>query len=179
MPVSEEWKPIEGYEGRYSISNLGRVKRNACVIVDKNGFDRKLGEKILKGTKCSNGYRAVPLSDKGVVSHPLIHRLVASAFISNDENLPVVNHKDHNRANNVATNLEWCTRSENTQYAHMNDRKAAKQKLTVDQVRYIKDNAISGKNRHHRGNVRQLAEMFGVSIQTVQHIIAGRTWSYI
>ena len=100
----EFWKRIENWE-RYEVSNLGRI-RNA-----------ETGKEI-KTRSDKEGYRLVTFSINNVQSTKKVHRLVAAAFIPNDENKPQVNHKDGNRANNNAENLEWCTSSENHLHAY-------------------------------------------------------------
>lgn len=100
--MSEEiWKDIEGYEGLYQVSNLGRFKSVFRYF------------KILKCTKYKDGYVRVDLYKNGKVKRYLAHRLVAQTFIPNPQNKPQVNHIDENKENNCIENLEWCTRSEN------------------------------------------------------------------
>ena len=96
--MEEIWKPVEGYNGRYEVSNHGRVKSYAQ--------DTKKG-KIKNGHPTFRGYRQILLYDgNGTKKWYPIHRLVASAFIENPDNLPQVNHKDENKANNFVDNLE-------------------------------------------------------------------------
>ena len=99
----EEWKDITGYEGLYLVSNLGNIK------------SVKTGK--LK-SKCDNGrgYQVVNLYKNGKQKMHTVHRLVATAFIENPENLPEVNHKDENKKNNSIENLEWCTTEYNQKY---------------------------------------------------------------
>jgi carboxypeptidase C (cathepsin A) len=92
--MEEIWKDIEGYEGLYQVSKMGRVQ-------------------LYKNNK---GYK-----------HFQIHRLVAMAFIPNPDNLPQINHKDENKANNRVDNLEWCTRKYNHNYGTINIRISQKQ----------------------------------------------------
>lgn len=110
--MQEEWRDIQGYEGLYQVSNLGRVRS-----VNKKGSDgRKIKGKILKGGSFSNDYLFVCLRKKSSNKNHLIHRLVASHFLTNPNNYNVVNHIDGIKTNNIFTNLEWCTQSENLKH---------------------------------------------------------------
>lgn len=110
--MTEIWKDIEGYEGLYQVSNLGRVKS----FYGKNG---KLigGAKLLSGKADKNGYREVRLCKKGVVSYKRVHRLVAEHFVHGDNSLQI-NHIDGDKNNNSFDNLEWVTPKENSIHAH-------------------------------------------------------------
>ena len=101
----EIWLDIEGYEGRYLVSNFGRVK---SLITNK----------ILNQYKDRYGYLRVILSLNGKQKIYLVHRLVAKAFIPNPENKLEVNHKDGNKENNHVDNLEWVTSKENVKHAY-------------------------------------------------------------
>ena len=108
----EIWKPIKNYEGCYEISNLGRVKSLSRQV--KGG--RTTEELILKPIKNSHGYLQVDLCLNGKMKHHKIHRLVAEAFISKDDDTKnTVNHKDYNKHNNCVDNLEWLSNRENVQ----------------------------------------------------------------
>lgn len=96
----EIWKDIDGFEGRYQVSNLGNVRsllRNPTKILHQ----------ALNGKKT---YRRISLYKNRILTSHCVHRLVAAAFISNPNNLPEVNHKDWNTLNNNVNNLEWCDR---------------------------------------------------------------------
>lgn len=105
----ETWKDIKGYEGLYKISSNG----NVCSLdrIDSAGR-RKLG-RLLVACDNGNGYLYVTLCKDCTKKHKYIHRLVAAHFIDNIYNCVEVNHKDENKSNNSADNLEWCTRIEN------------------------------------------------------------------
>jgi hypothetical protein len=114
--VEEIWKPIEGYEGLYEVSNLGRIRRRKFV----NMYGSKDKIIILEPQKRKNGYMQVILRDKERFSERLVHRVVAMAFLPKVDGKEFVNHKDGNKTNNRANNLEWCTRSENMIHAYRN-----------------------------------------------------------
>jgi hypothetical protein len=100
----EIWKPIIGFEGLYEVSNLGRVR----------SLRRKI---IMSARKRNDGYMSCTLSNGGIVKNKLIHRLVAEAFIPNNEDKPEVNHVDGNKQNNFKNNLQWVTASENQRHS--------------------------------------------------------------
>lgn len=125
----EIWKAVKDHEGKYEVSSLGRVKRLARVIEDSLGRKRPIQSKILVPFMLNSGYQAVKLGDK----HYLIHRLVAGAFIPNPDGKPQVNHKDENKLNNHADNLEWMTKKENEHYGTAIQRRAEKQSKKVYQ----------------------------------------------
>lgn len=118
----ESWRDIKGYEGYYQVSNLGRVRSLDRIIVVN---DRRYKEprritrrgRILKDYSNGTDRLMVILrkSDKG--KNISVHRLVAQTFIANPDNLPVVNHLNHNYRDNRVANLEWCTYSANTRHA--------------------------------------------------------------
>lgn len=115
--MEEVWKEITGYDGRYEISNFGRVRSYAQ--------DSKVG-KIKIGNPTHKGYRTILLYDgKGGSKWYPVHRLVANAFLENPDNLPQVNHKDEDKTNNCVENLEWCTNKYNTNYGTRGDRVSA------------------------------------------------------
>ena len=116
---SEIWLPISGYEGKYEVSNYGRIR--SVTRVDSENHIRK--GQIMK-QKYYRGYARVALRDGKKQKEYLVHRLVAIAFIPNPNNLPQVNHKDCNTKNNVVSNLEWCDASYNINYADRNKKVA-------------------------------------------------------
>lgn len=114
----EIWKDIIGFEGKYAVSNKGRVKslefKRKC---GKNGsYTNK--EKILSFYVNNTGYYKITLLKNKNKIYPYIHRLVAESFIKNTLNKPCVNHIDGNKLNNYVSNLEWVTFSENSEHMY-------------------------------------------------------------
>jgi hypothetical protein len=113
----EEWKAIEGYEGYYQISNLGKVK-SLSRKREGNGKKGIIKERILKTTTNSDGYHCVKLYKNGIKTTYRVHRIVAETFINGIKGKDFVNHRDGNKSNNKVENLEWCTFSENIRHAY-------------------------------------------------------------
>jgi hypothetical protein len=103
----EEWREIKGFEGKYWVSNMGRIRNKTKVL--KVYTDKQEYVKINLGNK-NNAKR--------------VHRLVAETFIPNPDNLPFVNHRNEIRNDNRVVNLEWCTHEYNVNYGTAQERKA-------------------------------------------------------
>ena len=116
MEEKEIWVDIEGYEGYYQVSNMGRVRSVERTVWDNRGYYKTVHEKILRTRKNGYGYVLITLNQAGKSKTYTVHRLVASAFLDNSDNLPEVNHKDEDKQNNCADNLEYCSRSYNNTY---------------------------------------------------------------
>ena len=121
--MQEIWKDIEGYEGLYQVSNLGRVK-SVDRYVDWYGSKQfKRGRIIAQRKRRKNSsYLSVSLWKDNKPLAITVHRLVAIAFVPNPEGKPQVNHIDENPENNRADNLEWVTAYENMHYNALIDR---------------------------------------------------------
>jgi len=126
----EEWRDIAGYEGMYQVSNLGRV-RSLDRFVECSNSRRFYKGRILSAEMDDKGYIRVLLSVAGKRRSCMVHRLVATAFLDNSENLPEVNHKDENPANNALDNLEWCTKQYNLEYGTGRTRSIQSHKVSV------------------------------------------------
>lgn len=113
----EIWKDIPGFEGRYQVSNMGRVRSVDRVVraVSKTGreYERKVQGTVLSPGNC-RGYQIVNLSQTGTIA---VHLLVARAFVAGFTPGLEVNHKDGNKKHNAAANLEWTTRQGNQMHA--------------------------------------------------------------
>lgn len=124
----EVWKDVKGYEGRYQVSNFGRVKSLERKVLTrrKNGYYyNTVPEKVLKPTLSTGktgGYPTVKLMKDNKGKTVKVHRLVAEAFIPNPNNYSDVNHKDEDKTNNHVSNLEWCSRKYNNEYGTRKNR---------------------------------------------------------
>lgn len=107
--MEEIWKDVVGYEGKYMVSNLGDVK--------SLNYRKTAREKMLKTQSVRHGYLQVRLSLNGKIKFFYVHRLVAAAFLENQENLLEVNHINECKTDNRVENLEWCTHEYNIQYS--------------------------------------------------------------
>jgi len=114
--MTEEFRDIKGFEGRYQVSNLGRVyslpKQKGVSYVNS---DSPL--MVLKNNLSTTGYYRVNLGRGNMF---MIHRLVAESFIPKIDGKKCVNHKDGDKLNNHIDNLEWCTQGENIAHARLN-----------------------------------------------------------
>lgn len=118
--TKEVWRDIEGYEGLYQVSNMGRVKS----LGRKDRFGRVIKERILEPAVTHNGYLRVGLHIDGKRKMLRVHRLVCEAFHENPDNKSEVNHVNEDKTDNRACNLEWSTRTENCNHGSRNERVA-------------------------------------------------------
>ena len=119
---NEQWKDIDGYDGAYQVSDLGRVRSH------------KSGEwRVLIGRKDKDGYLLVCLCKGGKAKNYKVHRLVAQAFIPNDdESKTIINHIDNSdKQNNRASNLEWCDYQYNNTYDNIHLRRKNSKRLKL------------------------------------------------
>lgn len=175
--MEEVWKPILGYEGVYSVSNLGRVRREAY---------------IMKGGKTVDGYPQHKLSNKGKIKTIQVHKLVALAFIGPKPSpTHEVNHKNGIKTENIVTvpynnndtrtNLEYTTPQRNKQHAKelglykkaIGENNGGGKKLKEEQVVEIKRLLATKKSDN------SIAELFGVCQATIWRIRKRIIWKHI
>ena len=169
----EIWKDIPGYEGKYQVSNMGKVKSLGRTIhsSNQNGeFDFQIKERILKPGKHDRaGHLTVVLNDPR--KSWLVHQLVMLAFAGTPLSGKVVCHNNGNPADNRLENLRYDTQSENVLDVLHAGR--AWKKLTEDDVQAIRFGAWCGIS------VTELGYMFGVAHQTISKVLTGRTFSWL
>lgn len=133
--IQEIWKDIKDYEGLYQVSNLGRIRSLDKMVWNGQSYWEMKGKILIPG-KDKDGYLQIGLYKNKKRKGFKIHRLVSEYFIENEENKPEVNHKDGNKQNNNANNLEWVTSSENSTHAY---------NIGLLKVKKGKENPLFGK----------------------------------
>lgn len=170
----EEWKDLAGFEEYYKISNYSRIKRKprSWRSGRKGGAYKTLGWGMVKQRRLKGGYVKATLCKDWDKRSYSVHVLEAKTFVPNPNNLPVVNHKDLNKDNNSAENLEWTTYSENTKHWIENtgyDFKGHKfaKKLTQEQEIQIKE----FKQKNMSMTTRQIANALGFTYNQVRRVL--------
>lgn len=162
--MDEKWLPVNGYEGLYEISSLGRVRGKSGVI--KLGVDRK-------------GYVIVSLSKKSSPKKRYVAKLVLETFVGPRPMGHVVCHGPAGKTDNSVSNLCWGTWSKNMGDDRVRDgvsnrgERNGMSKLTEIDVKFIRHWLKSGFD------YKQIAKVFGVSRQTVSGIKFGHRWSWV
>ena len=126
----------------------------------------------MKSRAQNSGYQMLILRNKGKRKAMLVHRLVAMAFVPNPDGLPCVNHKDGNKSNNCASNLEWCTHSENLSHAHKSRLHRSGGRLTDRQATAMRRLMQYGMSS------TQLSKLTGFSLTYLGHIKHGRLYKH-
>lgn len=139
--MKEEWKDVVGFEGRYEVSNLGRVR---SFVSSYNGKQPKFPKIKILRQSINRGYHRVALIAKnGKYYNMLVHRLVASAFIGDCTDMEI-NHIDCDKSNNCVENLEICTQSQNTIHAYKHGLMKPCNNGLWKKIELIKDGNIIG-----------------------------------
>jgi len=168
-PAVEVWKDIEGFEGRYEVSSLSRVRsvvRKVRFTHLGKDYTHTMGGNIISQSIGSTGYYRVRLFLNHTESKTLfVHRLVAEAFIPNPDNLPEVNHKDECKTNNLPSNLEWCDKKYNINYG------TGKYKSADSRSRKVEQLTIDGQHVAFYPSIRAAARAINVNFAHVQKAV--------
>lgn len=171
----ELWKTVATYPHSiwYEVSSEGRVRRRGGL--DCAGRNRQA--RMCK-IHCTGQYMQVSLSSERERSYPLVHRLVAEAFIPNPANLPQVHHRNFDKSDNRLVNLEWVSARKNHDLSVSDCPKwygenHYKARLTIEDVKAIR------RRRANGDKIRTLADEFGVRNAAISAIVARRIWKSV
>ena len=165
-PMMLTWIGVPEFEEFYEVSTEGQIRRLAHKIPHWRGGLRNWPARDINPGTDRNGYRLVTLNGGGKTCSTTVHRIVAKAFIPNPENLPEVDHKDLDRGNNKADNLQWVERIQNVPRGE----RVAASKLTEEQVLEIRKSGLLQK---------ELGDIYGVDPSTISRIKSREYWSHI
>lgn len=178
--MREIWKDVPSFEGYYQASNLGRIRTVDRIGPTCYGATRKLKGRVVAVNGGKRGYLRVSSHKYGVM---FAHRLVAMAWVPNPHGLPVINHIDGNKSNNIPSNLEWCTQPDNVRHGFrtgltpikilQKGDKSIAAKLTEEKVALIKRRIINGER------AVDLAKEYWVGPSTIAELKAGRSWGHV
>lgn len=163
----ENWKDIEGYEGLYQASDLGRVK-SLQRVVERNGKESLPIKESILSQKIDQGYLRVSLTNKNKERQMhSVGRLVGKCFVSNPKNLPEINHKFGDKLDNRANQLEWTDRVGNQVHAY--NAGLRRKKIT-------REIALKIRVSYPKIKTPTLSKMYGLSTGTISSIIRKKIW---
>ena len=170
--MEEIWKDIEGYEGRYQVSNLGRVKALPRTVEGHNQhgkWTRTEPAKIMAQKLQNTDRYQVSLRDAdGKRTTFYVHRLVAMAFVPGYFEGATVNHKNEDHHDNRADNLEWMTKEENNAYGTHNFRVGKSLRMAVEML------TDEGEHVAYYDSMSEAAEKSGCPLSSIHRCCYGR-----
>lgn len=175
-------KQIPKWEGLYSVTDDGRVWSHARKSIAGTGFKNNPGRWMKPHKFSRTSHLRVYLSKDGKKYPMMIHRLVATAFIPNHDNLPVVNHLDGDPTNNTLSNLEWTTQSGNCIHAvSLGLTKLPSQVGAKNSQSKLNDNKVIEMRllKKHGMSISCLSKMFNVSTKTTRDAVNKVTWKHV
>ena len=173
----ETWKPIENYNGFYSVSNFGRA------ISHRHQWGKRKTPRIMKQHPDQKGYLMINLCKKGIHKTHRVAVLVAKHFIGERPLGLTINHKDFNKINNHVSNLEYVTNLENMRHAIKNNpnRKIRKGEEIHHLVKFNEKQIkrIRKLFKNYKYTYTSLGKKFNVWGSTIERIINRKTWKHI
>jgi hypothetical protein len=177
--ITEEWRPLYGWETSHQVSNLGRIRSIAKPT--RNWATRYIRPGKLHAVWLSKRcpYLQVTLQHEYRRRNVRVHHAVAEAFIGPCPKGMECNHKDGKKHNNRSDNLEWVTKSQNTLHAihHFGARRNCRNRM---QIKLSPQQIPEIRKRLERGEPpKQIAPLFGVTVFAINDIRAGRSWTSV
>ena len=173
--IVERWLPVVGYEGLYSVSDLGRVRSETRVVNHSIYGNMPVAGRTLKPATAKSGYHCFSLWKSGKGRTHYLHVLMMESFVGPRPNGFYACHTDGNPSNNTLTNLRWDTPAGNSADAKrhgtaIRGETSAQAKVTANDVLRI---------RAANGPLRSIAKDFGVHVMTVSNIRRRKTWAHL
>lgn len=165
---NEIWLPINGFEGIYEVSNLGRVKSVERKIFRDNRY-QPIRERILSQKLSKAGYMIVGLHKNGKSKFKYVHRLVGETFLERPDYECEINHIDEDKTNNVLSNLEWCTHLANVNHGTGRERHDAAIRIPVSCY------TLEGELVRHYGSITEAGKDLGVLKTSVWAALSGKS----
>ena len=160
--MEENWAPVKDFEGLYEVSDLGNVKSlitNRLLSIRPNGKEE---------------YCQVSLTKNKRMYTKKVHRLVAEAFVPNPNGYQYVNHKDEQKKNNVASNLEWCTFEYNVNYGTRNERGAKARINNPKRSKIVEQYDLNGNLINVFPSLNEANRVTGKSLWTLSNFCQGK-----
>lgn len=174
--MNERWLPVVGYEGLYSVSDLGRVRSEARMVRHSTGGGfKRINARVMRVMNDGNGYPKVSLCRAGTVRNARPHQLVARAFLGECPDGMEVAHNDGVRSNVALTNLRYDTRLGN--HADRRRHGTLGQGSSNGCAKLTEAEALEVRNSP--ALLRELSDRFGISQTTASRIRLGRNWKHL
>lgn len=164
------WRNVKGYENLYEVSDDGRIRNSKTKRhLKPYGYNE-----LSKGGSGNRYYKVKLYSNGGKTSKTfVVHRIVATAYCGNDNNMPEVNHIDGNRANNKASNLEWVSRTDNLKHAVAHGLIDITTMTDVTKKRVLQLDK-DGKTIREWESLSAAGRELGLQVSNISHCISGR-----
>ena len=176
--MTEIWKDVVGYDGRYQVSNMGRVRSTDAYITTKAGWQTLRKGRLLKNVVGNHGYNIVTLWRENRHRTQLVHLLVLNHFVGSRPEGMEACHNNGMKTDARLSNLRWDTPSANNmdKLLHgtmVHGEKVIQAKLSEASVAAIRSEYASGDKTQ-----RDLAAAYGVTQSTISRVVRGTCWKY-
>lgn len=173
--MDEAWKDIDGYDGIFQISSLGRVARNTPTTTGKISTIPHIMSQWINW----NRYHLITLCYKNKKKHFTVHSLVLKAFVGPRPDGMEAAHLDNNRSNNRSDNLIWCTRKEN--HSHKKIHGTQQHGAANGHARFTNEQVLKMRSLYEQSGWTQseIARKYDARQGTIHQILKRKTWKHI